>query len=243
MSEGGRVGRKPSANKNPIPEPQPEEQSVPRTLSASQLLGEGRLDGVRAECESAAAQIGRTLSAWRKANGSGARPAKISQSGGSPLPGDVRSKMEGQLGSDLSAVRVHADGASAETASSLGARAFTVGEAVHFNHGEFSPGTKEGDRLLAHELTHVVQGQKSGIQRRATMEAPQPAKEWPKKYRSRVILPKRKRMRRVIRSQTICTAMTRARRSRPARMARKPKRTVPKMMRKDQVAKRVKVVP
>src|SRR5439155_10052591 len=43
---------------------------------------------------------------------------------------------------------------------------FTIGSDVHFNSGEFAPGTKEGDRLLAHELTHTVQGQRSGIQRK-----------------------------------------------------------------------------
>src|SRR5439155_1319570 len=56
-------------------------------------------------------------------------------------------------------------------AHNLGARAFTVGSDVHFNAGEFAPGSKEGDRLLAHELTHVVQAQKSGIQRKEEPEA------------------------------------------------------------------------
>ena len=68
---------------------------------------------------------------------------------------------------NLSGVRVHTGGESAEAAESLGARAFTVGSDVHFGRGEFAPGSKEGDRLLAHELTHVVQGQKSGVQRKA----------------------------------------------------------------------------
>jgi hypothetical protein len=74
--------------------------------------------------------------------------------------------MEPHLGADLSGVRVHTGGDSAKAASAFGARAFTVGSDVHFNAGEFAPGSKEGDKLLAHELTHVVQGQKSGIQRK-----------------------------------------------------------------------------
>jgi hypothetical protein len=74
--------------------------------------------------------------------------------------------MEGKLGADLSGVKVHTGGESAKAASNFGARAFTVGSDVHFNEGQFAPGTKEGDRLLAHELTHVVQGQKSGVQRK-----------------------------------------------------------------------------
>jgi hypothetical protein len=86
--------------------------------------------------------------------------------GGAPLPGGVRARMEPQLGADLSGVKVHTDGNAASAASQLGARAFTMGNDVHFGSGEFAPGTKEGDRLIAHELTHVVQGHCSGIQRK-----------------------------------------------------------------------------
>ena len=95
---------------------------------------------------------------------------QIPKTTGSPLGADVRGKMEGKLGADLSGVKVHTGGESAKAASDFGARAFTVGSDVHFNAGQFAPGTKEGDRLLAHELTHVVQGQKSGIQRKADEE-------------------------------------------------------------------------
>src|SRR5207244_3479166 len=102
----------------------------------------------------------------------GADPTtKIPSGGGAVLGNDVRTRMESQLGSDLSQVRVHNSGESATAAEQLGARAFTVGSDVHFGAGEFSPGTKEGDKLLAHELTHVVQGQKSGgVQRKAAAE-------------------------------------------------------------------------
>jgi hypothetical protein len=75
--------------------------------------------------------------------------------------------MEPRLGADLSSVKVYADDASSKAAQAIGARAFTIGDRVHFNAAEYAPGTKEGDRLLAHELTHVVQGQRSGIQRKA----------------------------------------------------------------------------
>jgi len=75
--------------------------------------------------------------------------------------------MEPKLGADLSDVRVHVGGESAQAAAGFGARAFTQGSDVHFGAGEFDPGTKKGDNLIAHELTHVVQGQKSGIQRKA----------------------------------------------------------------------------
>ena len=98
--------------------------------------------------------------------GGGAKP-KVPEGSGAPLSRDVRAKMEPRLGSDLGDVRVHTSGDSATAAEGLSARAFTVGNDVHFGSGQFQPGTKEGDKLLAHELTHVVQGQKSGVQRKA----------------------------------------------------------------------------
>jgi hypothetical protein len=129
------------------------------------LFGAARMDAVRAERQDAAANLRNRLAVMRKGDGKAA-PAAIPEGGGAPLGGGVRAKMEPRLGADLSAVRVHAGGESAEAAKSLGARAFTVGNDVHFGAGELAPGTKEGDKLLAHELTHVVQGQRSGIQRK-----------------------------------------------------------------------------
>lgn len=104
--------------------------------------------------------------AMRKAEGAATSPS-IPKTTGSPLPADVKAKMEPKLGADLSSVKVHTGGESAKAAGEFGARAFTVGHDVHFGAGQYSPGTKEGDRLLAHELTHVVQGQHSGVQRKA----------------------------------------------------------------------------
>src|SRR5262249_23257250 len=103
----------------------------------------------------------------RKASHKPAGRAQIPEGGGAPLPNDTRVRMESQLGADLSGVTVHTGAASGEAAESLGARAFTVGQQVHFGGGEFAPGTKEGDRLLAHELTHTVQASRSGVQRKA----------------------------------------------------------------------------
>jgi len=104
----------------------------------------------------------------RKASGSsGAGDAKIPQGGGSPLGHETRAQLEPKLGADLSSVRVHTGGESQAAASHYGARAFAVGNDVHFNAGEFNPGTKEGMRLIGHEMTHVVQGQNTGVQRKA----------------------------------------------------------------------------
>ena len=92
--------------------------------------------------------------------------ANIPRGGGEPLGKDVRGRIEPRLGADLSDVRVHRSGESAQAAQALNAKAFTVGNDVHFANGNYQPGTKEGDRLLTHELTHVVQGQRSGVQRK-----------------------------------------------------------------------------
>jgi hypothetical protein len=76
---------------------------------------------------------------------------------GRPLDPEMRDRMERGLGCDFGRVRVHADAASAAAAEALNARAYTVGRDVVFGAGEYRPATAEGLRLLAHELTHVVQ--------------------------------------------------------------------------------------
>ncbi len=78
-------------------------------------------------------------------------------SGGQPLPGHTRNFFESRFGRDFSDVRVHADAAAGRSARDVAARAYTVGRDVVFAPGQFAPETHEGRRLLAHELTHVVQ--------------------------------------------------------------------------------------
>ena len=79
------------------------------------------------------------------------------KSGGLPLPSDVRTKMETAFEADFSDVRVHIG----HEASSLGAIAYTWGTNIHFAPGQYNPHTLEGQKLLGHELWHVLQ-QKSG---------------------------------------------------------------------------------
>ena len=78
------------------------------------------------------------------------------------LPAPEQRFYEARLGHDLSQVRIHADGEAARSARSLDARAYTVGSDVVFGAGQYRPGTRSGQRLLAHELTHVVQQRSSG---------------------------------------------------------------------------------
>lgn len=77
--------------------------------------------------------------------------------GGQPLSASSRAFFEPRLGADLSNVRVHTDANATGTAKALNAKAFTVGRDVVFGAGQYEPASNEGRRLLAHELTHVVQ--------------------------------------------------------------------------------------
>ncbi len=77
--------------------------------------------------------------------------------GGQPLPDATRAAFEPRFGYDFSHVRVHTDEQAADTAKSLKARAFTVGHDIAFGAGEYAPESAAGQKLLAHELTHVIQ--------------------------------------------------------------------------------------
>jgi len=87
--------------------------------------------------------------------------------GGQPLSPSLRSYFEPRFGQDFSGVRLHTDANGASAARSVNAKAFTLGSDVAFAAGQYSPETTGGKRLLAHELTHVVQqgGTKSTVQR------------------------------------------------------------------------------
>ena len=77
--------------------------------------------------------------------------------GGQPLSASARAFFEPLFGYDFSGVRIHTDTQAAETARTLNAQAFTIGRDVVFGSGQYVPWTINGKRLLAHELTHVIQ--------------------------------------------------------------------------------------
>ncbi|MGA7339576.1 MAG: DUF4157 domain-containing protein [Terracidiphilus sp.] len=76
---------------------------------------------------------------------------------GRPLNEGVRPAMESRLGFDFSKVRIHTDARAADSARWLNAQAYTVGSHVVFGRGQYDPISTVGQRLLAHELTHVAQ--------------------------------------------------------------------------------------
>jgi hypothetical protein len=76
---------------------------------------------------------------------------------GTPLKPALRQEMEQCFGYDFSSVRVHSDAAAAQSTRDIDAYAYVVGHRIVFGAGRFAPETHEGRRLIAHELTHVVQ--------------------------------------------------------------------------------------
>jgi hypothetical protein len=100
--------------------------------------------------------------------------------GGQALGGGLRQFMESRFGRDLSPVRVHTDAAAGRLARQADADAFTVGRHVFFAPGRYRPDDHAGRRLLAHELTHVVQQSAAGpapaaVQRQARPGSAPPA--------------------------------------------------------------------
>ncbi|WP_298920247.1 DUF4157 domain-containing protein [uncultured Nostoc sp.] len=85
--------------------------------------------------------------------------------GGQAMAENIRHPMEVAFGADFSGVKVHTDGQSDLLNRSIQARAFTTGQDVFFRQGEYNPGSRGGQELLAHELTHVVQQNGGAVQR------------------------------------------------------------------------------
>ncbi|MET0576357.1 MAG: DUF4157 domain-containing protein [Mesorhizobium sp.] len=83
--------------------------------------------------------------------------ARAVSRGGQPLSEGERAYFEPRFGRDLSAVRIHTGGQAADAATAINARAYTLGSDIAFASGEYAPSSPHGKRLIAHELTHVVQ--------------------------------------------------------------------------------------
>lgn len=140
---------------------------LPEGLSPGMLGGGGLLGGLMNVGAGLMGGVGRLLGGvgglfakrqpGARVGAGDAREVQARLGEGQPLDGEVRGRMERAFGEDFAGVRVHWDGVAAGLAQSLAARAFTVGEHVAFGAGEYRPGTPEGDALMAHELTHVVQ--------------------------------------------------------------------------------------
>lgn len=100
--------------------------------------------------------------------------AQTADSTGTPLPADLGARFGASLGSDLSSVRVHTGAASASAAEGLGARAFAVGQDIHFAAGQYRPDDPSGVHLLAHETAHTVQQAGGAATRQYKLEVSTP---------------------------------------------------------------------
>ena len=111
---------------------------------------------VRREMEAAEARL-KDEERKQQQNGAASKVDAALQGGGRKLPTDVKGKLEALFGRNLDAVTIHDDARAADAAAAVQAHAFTSGTDIVFGSGEYKPGTAEGDSLIAHEVTHVVQ--------------------------------------------------------------------------------------
>ena len=96
--------------------------------------------------------------------------------GGQLLTKPIRAFFEPRFGYDFSQVRIHNDPEGAKLARVLNAEAFTYGRDIYFGEGRYNPGTLTGKRLLAHELTHVVQQSTNYIHGKKAKKKPKTGK-------------------------------------------------------------------
>jgi hypothetical protein len=127
----------------------------------------GGSGGSAGECESC-----QKKKLQRQASGGGPETAPpivhdALRSPGQPLDRATRNYFEPRFGHDFGKVRIHADRQAAESAQAVNAFAYTVGQNIFFAPERYAPGTAEGNRLLAHELTHTVQQSQSGVSSQA----------------------------------------------------------------------------
>jgi hypothetical protein len=88
---------------------------------------------------------------------------EVLRSPGQPLDSSTRQFMEPRFGRNFSHVRVHVSTQSVESARAVNAQAYTVGRHVVFGAGQYAPGTTAGQKLLSHELTHIIQQEHSTV--------------------------------------------------------------------------------
>ena len=119
----------------------------------------------------------------RKEDGSGTvddavtKTIQSKRGGGAPLDESARSNLEPSMGHDFSDVRVHTDGEADSLNRAVQAEAFTTGNDIFFRSGSYSPGSSDGQKLLAHELTHVVQQRNAPPTSEMTVSSPDDASE------------------------------------------------------------------
>lgn len=139
-------------------------------LATAAFGGEGNATASR----SGAALLRQEAAAVRDLSDPAVTGALDQQGGGVPLSDSLRRLLELQLGVRFDRVRIHTDAVANAAARALGARAFTIGEDVYFAEGAFT-NTATSIKLLAHELTHVLQYYQGRIATSATVTVSHPS--------------------------------------------------------------------
>jgi len=117
-----------------------------------------KCDGCRHEEE-----VQRKLIVQRQVNSSQAaspdisRKISLAKGSGQPLSGKTQQEMGAKMGADFGGIRVHTGRKAIQFNRELGSRAFTVGNHIFFNRGEYQPSSSTGKWLMAHELVHTIQ--------------------------------------------------------------------------------------
>jgi len=141
------------------------EPSHPGTTASASLLRRkcGCSGGASCpECEQEQGGIHRSAASAPAPVRSAPDPVVQSLGPGHPLDPSVRKTMEGSLGRSFASVRVHSGPEAATSAAAVDARAFTYGDNIVFNTGQYSPASPSGKKLIAHELVHVAQNENAG---------------------------------------------------------------------------------
>lgn len=128
------------SHKSKSPDHDAESDELAEDITADPALGE-LLDLQRAAGNKAVQQIA----------------GRSSHSPGEALPESTRELMESRLGERFDDVRIHTDEEAAGKALDVGANAYTIGRDIYFGKGNYAPHDREGQRLIAHELAHVIQ--------------------------------------------------------------------------------------
>jgi hypothetical protein len=119
--------------------------------------GAGGLSGKCAECDKHRLSLQRNATDQAASSAAPDIVEEVLRMPGQPLDPETRISMELRFGHDFSQVRIHIDARAAESARAVNALAYTVGKRMVFDSGQFAPHTPDGRKLLAHELTHVMQ--------------------------------------------------------------------------------------
>lgn len=140
--EADRVAEKINAGKNP-------------SIQRSEISSVG-IQKKCADCDQEGKKVQKKENGQKEKQASGL-VTEVLKSGGNPLDKDVRRFMEPRFGYDFAKVKIHTDVKAGKSAEAIGAKAYTSGRNIVFAPGRYQPQTAKGRKLIAHELTHVVQ--------------------------------------------------------------------------------------